>query len=250
MSAIHLYSTIGYITSIVRIAASKGIHLEIGTDFTAFRDIPKTQPQRKPVAPLFDPDHSSVSSANGFWVKGVDDRGEIVHTQAVRLIDLSGIGLAEHLAQYLRDYRPHGDAVDPEKSRCVLSPVSSRITGKVCYLGEAWLKSGRNNLGGSLTAALTRLAPAMSSLLWWPDYFFCLMEPFVACKGLSARFGYTHLEQGSIFWHRRDQTAPLEEWLGWMSQEDLRHLLRVPPENFDRWYPLRDSSRKGPPETA
>ncbi len=47
MSAIQLYSTINYITSIVRIAATKGIDLEIGTDFTAFRDIPKTQPQRK-----------------------------------------------------------------------------------------------------------------------------------------------------------------------------------------------------------
>ncbi len=136
MSAIQLYSTIEYITSIVRIAASKGVHLEIGTDFTAFRDIPKTQPQRKPVAPLFDPDHSSVSSANGFWVKGVNDRGEIVHTQAVRLIDLSGISLAEHLAQYLRDYRPHGDAVDPEKSRCVCLPSRPRLPGSSAIMAS------------------------------------------------------------------------------------------------------------------
>ncbi len=76
------------------------------------------------------------------------------------------------------------------------------------------------------------------------------MEPFAVCKGLSVIIGYTHLEQGSLFWHRRDETGPLEEWLGWMSREDLKHLLRVPPENFDRWYPERGASRKGPPETA
>ncbi|MBT4889121.1 MAG: hypothetical protein HON65_06170 [Rhodospirillales bacterium] len=244
MSATQLFSTINYITSILKVAESKGVHLEIGNDFTTFCNFSKIQPQKGHAAPLFDPEFSSVSPANGFWVKGVNDKDEIIHTQAARLIDLSGITLSDHLRQYLKDYRPHGDKVDSKKSSCYLSPASSKITGKLCYHGELWLKSGRNNLGGSLTAALTRLVPAMSSLLWSPDYFFGIMEPHAACKGLLAREGYTHLEQGSIFWHQPNKADPLEEWLAWMTQEDLEHLMRVPPENFDSWYTPVEAGKK------
>jgi hypothetical protein len=242
MSAIQLFSTINYISSIKQVAASKGVYLEIGTDFKSFCEIPNTQPLKGNIAPLFDPEFSSVSSANAFWVKGVNNKGEIIHTQAARLIDLTGINLSDHLKHYLRDYRPYGDKINSELSTISLSPVSSKISGKLCYHGELWLKSGRNNLGGSLTAALTRIVPAMCSLLWSPDYFFGIMEPHAACKGLLAREGYTHLEQGSIFWHRTTNQEPMEEWLAWMSQEDLEHMMLVSPEKFDSWYPARNTN--------
>ncbi len=236
MSAIQLYSTINYITSLINIAASKGVHIEIGTDFKDFCALSQKQPQKGPAAPMFDPEYSSVSSANAFWIKGVNDKGELIHTQAMRLIDLTGITLADHLSQYLRDYRPYGDQIKSEESTVYLSSASSKITGKLCYHGELWLKSGKSNLAGSLTAVLTRIVPAMGALLWQPDYFFGIVMPFTSCKGMVARTGYTHLEQGSIMWEQSGKSEPIEEWLTWMSGEDLEHLMRIPPESFDNWY--------------
>ncbi len=241
MSAIQLFSTIQYINSLVKVAASKGVYLEIGTDFVAFRCTQEKEAKKGALAPLFDPEFSDVSSANAFWVKGVNDKGIVVHTQAARLIDLTGIALRDHLAQHLRDFWFQRDKVNMAKSRICLSPTAANMTGKLCYHGELWVKSGRNNLGGSLTATLTRLIPAMASLLWSPDYIFGMMSPHASCKGLAAREGYTHLEQGSIFWHLEGESELTEDWLCWMNQEDLEHMMRVPPENFDTWY--RSSSR-------
>jgi hypothetical protein len=240
MPAVQLFSTINYISSLVKMAASKGVHLEIGTDFFAFREIQITEAKKGNVAPIFDPDFSEVSPANAFWIKGLNDHGEVVHTQAARLLDLSGVSLSDHLGHALRDFWADRDRVNMERSRICLSPVTAKMTGKLCYHGELWLKSGRNNLAGSLTATLTRMLPALASLLWEPDYFFGFLSPFAACKGLLAREGYTHLEQGSIFWHLDGEPEPTEDWLGWMSQEDLEHLMQVPPENFDTWYQGRD----------
>ncbi|MBT3557052.1 MAG: hypothetical protein HN644_07650 [Rhodospirillales bacterium] len=231
-----LLSTVQYINSLIEVAEAKGVYLEIGTDFTTFRKTIMKEGIRTTVAPVFDPDLSDVSPANAFWIIGVNDRGDVVHTQAARMIDLSGVTLSDHLAQYLREYWFDRDRVDMAQSRVCLSPTTSQMTGKLCYHGELWLKAGRNNLGGSLTAALMRLLPAMGSLLWSPDYFLAFVTAYGASKGLMARGGYTHLEQGSIFWHLKGDNGLTEDWLSWMDQQDLEHMMKIPPEHFDTWY--------------
>ncbi len=233
MSVEDTLSTVQYIGAITEMATSLGVHLRVGTNFDEFRDIPKSQPQRAPIAPIFDPDFSDISSSNGFWVSGCNDVGEIVHTQAMCLIDLSGSNLAEHMQTRLGDYRPHGDKINADQSHCILTPAASAITGKVAYHGELWLKGGPNGYrGGCLAAILPRLVLATSLLRWPLDFIIGIMEPIAVCRGLAAREGYMHVEQHSILWNQPGASVPFEEWIVWMSGDDARFNLRVPPETL------------------
>ena len=61
MSANDLSPTLKYISRITNMAASLGICLQFGRNFTEFRNVPDKQPYRHPVAPIFDPHFSDIS---------------------------------------------------------------------------------------------------------------------------------------------------------------------------------------------
>lgn len=230
MPASDLYKQFQYISNIEHIAELHGMKIDVSSDFEAFREIRSAQQKRLPISPIFDRQVCDINASNGFWIKGTADNGEIVHLQAVRLETLNDKTLAEHLYQHRDIYAPPGVEVDLEQTDYAACPSSRRITGRVCYHGELWLKGGPGGYRGhGLTAALPRLALALAHMAWSPDYMFGLVHPLAACKGLAAREGYMHLEPGGILWHRKDQSEVYDEWLVWMSHHDLEHLLRFPP---------------------
>ncbi len=238
-----------YVKRITQIANSLGLQLQFGSDFRKFREIYKQQLLTSGIDPIFDPDISGICSANGFWMIGHNNAGEIVHTQAMRMIDLCGVTLGEHLRLHLGDYRPHYHEVNVRKSRYCLTPAASNITGRVSYHGALWLMGGPAGYrGGCLTAILTRLMLARCLMQWSPDFMIGIQSPKIACRGLSAREGYMRLEQRSILWQVDDSDIPVEEWLVWMSQDEAKFNLRVPPEVFYELYELGDEINKSPPE--
>ena len=230
MPADRLFSEIQFIGAINEIADRNAIDIEVSSDFDAFRELRKTQTDRPPLSPVFDPAVSDLGSKNAFWIKGCNRQGEVVHTQAMRLNDLTGCSLADHLFQRRVAYMPPGISVDIDRSDFGSAPASHFITGDVCYHGELWLKGGHNGLrGGGLTSALPRLALGLALLEWSPDFVFGLVHPLAACKGLAAREGYMHLAPGGILWHQLDDVDVFEEWLVWMSREDIQHVMRFSP---------------------
>lgn len=230
MPASDLFNHFQYISTIDQIAARHGMRIEVSSDFEAFRQLRVAQPNRTPISPVFDPEVCELNTSNGFWIKGTTETGELIHLQAVRMDDLCGATLGDHLHRYREIYAPPGVEVDLEHSRFWTTPSSRMICGKVCYHGEVWLKGGPNGFRGQgLTAALPRLALALAHLTWSPDFMFGLLHPMVACKGLAAREGYMHLEPGGILWQRSDQDEIYDEWLVWMSHRDLQYLMRIAP---------------------
>ena len=230
MPACDLFSHFQYICSIQRIAEDHGITLEVSCDFAAFRRLRMEQLDRPPLSPIFDSQISDLNGSNGFWIKGIDGNGDLVHLQAVCLKNLGRAKLAEHLHEHRLAYTPPGVAVDPERSRFAASDASRRITGKVCYHGELWLKGGPGGFRGhGLTCALPRLALALAYIEWAPAFMFGLVHPLAACKGLAAREGYMHVEPQGALWQCHNSNEVYEEWLVWMSRSDLRHLLQITP---------------------
>ncbi|WP_299396940.1 hypothetical protein [Pelagibius sp.] len=219
-----------FVTVIKNLVKNQGITLEVGSDFNALREALKAQPERQCLAPRFDPEVSAINESTGFWVLGRSRTGEVVHTQAMRTVDLGGRTLSGYLDEYFRDFTPAGYAIDFPRSRYRGAPGSRMIAGKVCYHGELWLKGGPGGFrGAGLTAVLARLALVKALLKWAPDYVFGFMFPLAACKGLAAREGYMHTEPGSLYWSVSGQQRPLETWTVWMSREDIRHILQIPP---------------------
>ena len=226
-----------YIAGAENVVSALGITIEVGSDFEFFCSIPKLQPDRHPVSPIFDPDEAHISDSNGFWLIGRDAAGEIVLTQAIKLIPVGEAGFLAHMTESLADYRPKGDRLDISKSRIYLTERAAGLSGDLCYYGELWIKSSYR--GSCLTAVMPRLMFAIAIAKWSPSVVFGVMEPLAACKGLAAREGFMHLEQGGLHWWDRVASEIMEEWLVWTTRDDFIFNMRVSPQMLAQLYPSK-----------
>ena len=233
MSIQDIFKASQFIFDITKIVQERGIKLEVGSDFEAFQAAIGTQPERNDLAPKFNPKGNIFGENDAFWIKGTDTSGEVVHTQAMRRIDLEGGTLATYLSERFCEFTPAAFQIDEDASRYQPAPGSRSIRGQVCYHGELWLKGGPSGFrGAGMTALLARLAMVMGLVKFAPDYIFGFMFPIAACKGLAAREGYMHTEPNSLLWSVPGETKLVEEWAVWMAQDDIRHLLTIQPQDL------------------
>lgn len=211
-----------------------GICLEIGDDFVAYRSHRVKQTGRGPIYPMFDVAQSYVDQSNGFWVCGFDPSGELIHTQAVRLLDLTEVSLAQHLDTHRHKYITPDSTPDPDLTFYSGPEVLRTITGKVCYHGEFWLPA--RGLGGprsqGVTSLLSRVLFEIMVGAWAPSYVFAFVPRQLAEKGAHLRYGYSHCEPG--VWLGPDQQVTEEDYLIWMGADDLTHALARAPKGLQR----------------
>lgn len=221
------------IHSIARIMFDSGVGLMIGRDLGEFKRYAEQQPDKGHLHPAFDIDEPGNRDMEGLWIIGRRRNGEIVHTQAIKLIDLGDRSFGEYLKRNVSEYRSHGYDFDLDRTDIFLTDAAARMSGRITYHGELWLKGGPDGIrGGSNVILLTRLMLLVAMQVWAPDYMFGLQSPMTACRGLSTREGYSRCEQQSIVWYPSDGSSPEEDWLVWMSAEDASFNLRLPPEFF------------------
>jgi len=223
----HLHTS-RYISEIDRFAAELGLRLELCRDFREFREIRNSMNDRSPMSPIFDPAVTDVGPGNGFWIKGTDHEGKIMHLQATRRSDLVDVNLADHLYELRRLYRLPGLNMETDVQRDSYSaPALQRISGNVCYHGEIWLDESLRGKG--LSAVLPRLLLALVLVKWAPDYVFGFVPTKLAYRGVQAQYGYMHVEPGGILGQNPTANAPINKWLVWLSRQDLMHLMRFAP---------------------
>ena len=221
-----------FVSDCVSCMEASGLSIRFGDDFREFQLLASRQPLRGQVAPVFDPAFGHVRDGNAFWVAVWDSAGELVATEALFMVDLAGDTLDRHLHQHLDWYRPPGERVDCGRSIVTLSSAAT-LSGKLCYNGEMWIKGGPEGYrGGPLIALVPRAAMALALSEWQPDHIWALVEPGSAVKGLVARAGFVHLEQGSVDWWDRRKSAVFAEWVAWLSAADERHLLALGPDRL------------------
>ena len=219
-----------FVTRSEKLINELGVTLKCGSDFEVFRFLADQSDRDYPLDPIFDPIESNIEHVPGRWLVGYNRNGDVIQTQAMRMLDLKGSTLLEFFKNDLRQLRPYGHKIEPEKTYWRLSKSASEISGQVCYHGGLWIH--KNFRGGCFASLVTRYLTALTLLELEPDYLIGLQAPFTACKGLSVREGYMHLEQQSILWHSRHTKEIIEDWLAWMSADDAAFNLAIPPETF------------------
>jgi len=211
-----------------------GIRVEIGDDFAKYRAYRSMQTDRSPIYPMFDVASSYIDHTNGFWVCGFDPNGELTHTQAVRLLDLSDMSLGTHLRIHRHKYITPDSTPDPDKTFYSGPSALDTVTGQVCYQGEFWLR-GRG-LGGprsqGATALLSRLLLEIMVGAWNPSFVFALVPQKLASKGAHLRYGYPHCEYGQ--WIGPDQQVTEEDYLIWMEAKDMARMIARTPLQLQR----------------
>jgi len=233
MQKIEIAQLFNYTNRLTEIISILGVHLKYGGDFTEFRNCPMRQPERHPINPAFDPQYCDLNENNAFWMIGFNNNGEIVHTQAIKLLNLKTRPLQNYLDENFWDFRSVGYEFDKSRTQCSLSPCASRIKGRVTYHGELWMKSGDPRFrGGSLTVLLTRLFMMQAILRWNPDYLIGLQAPMITCRGLGIREGYMRAEQRTIAWYQEGFQEAMEDWMVWMSRDEALFNLRATPDTI------------------
>lgn len=229
-----LFELVQNLSGTLRELEDAGIRVEIGDDFAKYRAYRVQQTDRGPVYPMFDVASSFIDRSNGFWVCGFDPSGALIHTQAVRLFDLSGISLAAHLNTHRHKYITPDSTPDPDLTFFKGPAGLETITGQVCYHGDFWLK-GRG-LGGprsqGATALLSRVLFEIMVGTWNPSFVFALVPKQLAAKGMHLRYGYTHCEPGQ--WLGPDELVTDEDHLIWMGAKDMANMLMRAPGNLQR----------------
>lgn len=229
-----LFELTTHVSRILDDLEETGIQIEIGDDFAKYRAYRSQQTDRGPIYPMFDVASSYIDHTNGFWVCGFNPNGEVIHTQAMRLLDLSGMSLATHLNNHRHKYITPDTTPDPDLTFYSGPEALHTITGKVCYQGDFWLRA--RGLGGprsnGVTSLLSRVLLQIMVGAWNPSFVFALVPKQLAVKGAHLRYGYCHCEPGR--WLGPDQQVTEEDYLIWMGAKDMANLLARPPHGLQR----------------
>ncbi|MER8467752.1 hypothetical protein [Mesorhizobium sp. M1396] len=201
-------------------AVKKGVRISIGFDFSTYISITETTPTKRATYPNFRPDRSPIKEGDGFWIVGVDTNNEVVLLDAARLYDLSCGNFAEHLESLKAFYAVPAVHAHSEDSCTCMAPSAKKITGKVCYLGDLWVRKDFRGQGMPRIAA--GIAFGVSFALWMPDFLCALVAQWSLDKGVVAQYDMPHHEPGGSILRLVEEQAEDDDWLIWLTGDELK----------------------------
>lgn len=205
------------------------VSLTTGSDFEEFQElVHEGRPEQAPNR-LFTPGWARPGAENAFWIIGRDETGRIMHTQAMRRIDLAQRPLSDYLQENFCEFIPDNLEIDRVRSSYRPGPSARRICGSVVFHADVWLGGDRGRYRGTgLSSLLGRYAFYSAMRAWNPDHVFGFMTNSVAQKGFAERQGYMHAEPGAMRFVMPESSVPIELFMVHMDREDLRFILDLP----------------------
>ena len=214
-----------YVARRVAAVEAKGISLKLLNDFDHLREVVGETAGRAPLTPIFDNRVSEVGPDNAFWLLGSGADGTVRHLQAVRMDDLVHESLSEFLKRHGPQLMSPHIPGNPMASDYAACRYTREMRGRICYHGEVWLSPEGQVRGQGLSVDLPRIGVAIALLRWHPDFIYGLVHPDLVLKGIPARYGYTHFHPHGIRWHRTDQPGTLDEYITWMTRQDMQDMV-------------------------
>ncbi|MBK3666728.1 hypothetical protein JJE66_36665 [Bradyrhizobium diazoefficiens] len=209
-----------FIQSYDEAAIQTGINLSIGFDFHEYVSITEATPTKGKTYPIFRPDRSPIKTGEGYWVVGVDANNEVALVDAARLYDLSQSNLAEHL-QSLKFFYADPDKQAHPQDRCICNaPSARRITGKVVYHGDLWVRTDFRGQG--LTKIMAGIMRGVSLAMWAPDFTCALAGRWSIDKRV---YDVAHSEPRGSELQLVAEDIVDDDWLLWTTGDELRSLI-------------------------
>jgi hypothetical protein len=211
-----------YVSGLEQQIGEEGIQLELRTDFGYFMRICEDLEGKPPPNGMFNPMHQHIGPENGFWIKGTNPKGEIVHVQAIRIDDMSGTNLTQELESQRAFYTDPSVSAERGEECISVAPITEKITDRVCYHGEMWLKGGKSGFRGkSLPGLLSRLIHAVALAKWQPDFVYGFAYDTLIKNGVMINYGYWHMQPRAVKWTIPSRDLVLDMWLVWLTKSDL-----------------------------
>lgn len=203
-----------------RAVRERGIYLSVSHDLRELAAINRLNLKEwYPLPPMFDHALGGITDETGFWLRGVNEEGEVVLTQAGRLYPLSGTTLTDEI-ESMRLFYPDPQSQKPAGEEWFVETESARtISGRVCYTGALWFRPDYRGRG--LASIMPRLTRAYATTRWYPDYTLSLVKTSLVMRGLARTYGWRNVDSRIRWVGSREGGAELEFALGWMNQEDV-----------------------------
>lgn len=202
-------------------AARKGIKLSIGFDFHKYVSIAQITPTKGPTYPIFRPDRSPIKSGDGYWIIGVDENDDVALLEAARLFDLSYSNFAEHLQSLKAFYADPTIHAHPQDCCTCIAPSAKKMTGKVAYHGDRWVRTDFRGQG--IPKIMAGISRGVSLAMWAPDFLCGLVARQLLVKG--SVYGYAHCEADGSILRLVEENILDEDWLVWLTGDELRGLV-------------------------
>ncbi|MET4359246.1 hypothetical protein ABIC08_009223 [Bradyrhizobium sp. RT9b] len=199
-------------------AAQRGVKLLMGFDFHEYVSITQDTPTKGQTFPNFRPDRSTINAGEGYWLVGVDKNESVVFTNATRLYHLPATNFAEHLQSLRAFYTDPVAHAGPQDYCTCLAPSGKKMTGKVAYNGDLWVR--RDVRGQGLPRMIARITHSVSFAMWAPDFLCALVARWRLAKGLPH---YRHHEPGGSILRLVKEDIEEDNWLVWVTGEELRN---------------------------
>jgi hypothetical protein len=168
-------------------ARRKGVLLRVRHDFEALVDLNRYYVARDlwyPLLDAFNPRCADLTPENAFWISGEDENGEVVMTNACRVLDWTGTNLAEQACALW-----YGRATG---RRCIVTAeMAESITGIVAWGGASWVRPDFR--GRQLSYLTPRILKAYACARWPIDWSICYIGLENVTRGLAATYGHTNL---------------------------------------------------------
>jgi hypothetical protein len=180
-----------------RAVREMGIRLRLRYDFDELLYINKEEVARGtwfPLVNMFDPQYTTLTPENSYWLSGENENGEVILTWAARVYYWNDSTLKDNIGLFLCD---KGD----RPRSCVLTPEAARelrvISGGVFWGGSLWIHPDYRLR--RLSPLVGRLGRAFAVSRWPVDWIMCLVQPTIVEKGIAAGYGYRHMIPGILF---------------------------------------------------
>ncbi|MEL6242482.1 MAG: hypothetical protein AAF088_05470 [Pseudomonadota bacterium] len=223
-----------FIAKTAHILAEEGVSLTVGYDFGIYRSLVRKSRPKQGIGAPFDPDLHDLGRGNAFWVIGRNADGDIMHTQALRLLDTGQQTVAEYFTDHFREFPPAGVDLNLSRSRYRVGPGATRMKGTIAYYGEFWIDPSNERYRGSgLSCFLSRYGFWEAIQHWDPDHVVAFLAKSVVFKGWAARAGWIHAEPGALQWALQGRNKCVEGYLGYVHRDDLPYLLDTPLDDIE-----------------
>lgn len=176
-----------------RAVRRRGITLRVRHDFDELMSLNKFYVDRGLWYPLVDginPRRADLTPENAYWISGEDEHGEVVVTNACRVLDWTGSNLGEQ-ARTVWYGRDAGQPIE------VTAEAAQLIGGVVAFGVGAWVRPDYR--GRQLSYLTGRTHKAYACARWPIDWSFCYIGIANVKRGLAATWGHKHLSH-SIFY--------------------------------------------------
>ena len=182
----------------------------------------------RPLVPMFHPRYNTFTRDNSIVLLGRNAQGDVVATQAARLLRLNGTTLYNEAVSLRLHYEhPERDRL-PDEQCIVTAEATKAITGTVLLGGAVWYRPDYRKRG--LAAILPRVSRAYAYTRWKTDYTTSMMVAGVAKGGVAAASGYTNIEPAIEF--KNSPAGDFGLMFVWMQPEALLADLQVWLDGF------------------